>query len=92
LLLLGLVDIELRGGVLVWAALTMPAEPLAEADALRAKRDQPRSRFASFAEAVEELRAVAAEIADLKPEDDPDRIEALAYRANDAAGWPSTRS
>jgi hypothetical protein len=48
LLLLGLVDIELRGGVLVWAALTMPAEPLAGrnhwlADALRAKWDQPRS-------------------------------------------------
>ena len=28
MLLLDLVDIELRGGVLVWAALTMPAEPL----------------------------------------------------------------
>ena len=44
MLLLDLVDIELRGGVLVWAALTMPAEPLAEADALRAKCDPARHR------------------------------------------------
>ena len=59
------------------------ARYLAEADELRAKWNEPRQRFASVAELVEELEAIARDARDLD-QLDPDALDELGERAGSA--------